>query len=435
MMTVHITARQSAMLLQRFFEDRRASVVPFFALSFIPLLGLVGAAVDYSRAAAVRTAIQSAADSTALALSKTVVGMDSAQVQASASTFFTAVFSQSNAQNVTVAANYSGANGSTLVVTGSATVKTLFMGVMGFPELPVSATGTAVWGTTRLRIALALDNTGSMAQSGKLDALKTATKNLLAQLKAAATKDGDVYVSIVPFAKDVNVGSSNRDQPWIDWSDWDAANGSCSKSWDSTKSACTNDKGTWTSAARTSWNGCVTDRTQNYDTMNTTPTSGGTLFPAEQYSSCSAALTSLSYDWTTLNTKVDGLKAVGNTNITIGLQWGWQSLTEGLPLSAPAEDSNYKYEKVIILLTDGQNTQNRWNSDQSSIDIRTRKACDNVKAAGVKIYTVLVMDGNKSLLQSCATDSSKYFYLTSAAQIITTFDTIGTNLTRLRLAK
>jgi len=423
------------MLPKRFIDDRRASVVPFFALTFVPLIGLVGAAVDYSRAASARTTIQSAADATALALSKTAVDSTPAEIQANAGTFFKAVLDDPNLVNASATASYTTTNGSTLVVTGSATVKTLFMGLMGFPELAVSASGTAVWGTTRLRIALALDNTGSMSSNGKMTALKNAAKNLLTQLKGAATKDGDVYVSIVPFNKDVNAGSSNHQEAWIDWEEWDAANGTCSKSWYTKKSTCISNSGTWTPAAHSTWNGCVTDRDQNYDTTNTTPTSGGTLFPAEQFSSCPTNLTALSYDWTALNSKIDAMTPVGNTNITIGLQWGWQSLTQGAPLYAPAEDSNYKYENIIILLTDGQNTQNRWNNDQYSIDVRTRKACDNVKAAGVKIYTVLVMDGNKTLLKSCASDESKYFYLTSAEQIVTTFDAIGTNLTRLRLAQ
>ena len=73
------------------------------------------------------------------------------------------------------------------------------------------------WGNTRLRVALALDTTGSMADDGKIDALKTATKSLLDQLKAAAAKDGDVYVSIIPFSKDVNVGKANYQATWIDW--------------------------------------------------------------------------------------------------------------------------------------------------------------------------------------------------------------------------
>lgn len=53
-------------------------------------------------------------------------------------------------------------------------------------------------------MTLARDNTGSMADAGKIGALKTATKKLLAQLKAAAGTNGDVDAPIIPFSKDVN---------------------------------------------------------------------------------------------------------------------------------------------------------------------------------------------------------------------------------------
>jgi hypothetical protein len=61
--------------------------------------------------------------------------------------------------------------------------------------------------------------------------------------------------------------------------------------------------------------------------------------------------------------------------------------------------------------------------------------CTNAKAANVTIYTVLVMAGNASLLQNCATSASKYFYLTSADQLIATFNTIATELSQLRIAQ
>ena len=83
------------------------------------------------------------------------------------------------------------------------------MKVMGYSNLNIGSTSTVKWGNSRLRVALVLDNTGSMASAGKMDALKTATKNLLDQLKNAATTNGDVYVSIIPFSKDVNIGKSN----------------------------------------------------------------------------------------------------------------------------------------------------------------------------------------------------------------------------------
>ena len=71
---------------------------------------------------------------------------------------------------------------------------------------------------------------------------------------------------------------------------------------------------------------------------------------------------------------------------------GWQSLTAA-PFTIPAEDPNYKYQQVIILLSDGLNTQDRWYTTASSIDARQQKTCDNIKAAGITIYTVQVNTG------------------------------------------
>src|SRR5262249_7907863 len=91
------------------------------------------------------------------------------------------------------------------------------------------------WGHPRLRVALGLDNTGSMADNGKIDALKTATHSLLSSLRNAAARPGDVYVSIVPFSRDVNVKYDNSvvSADWLRWDDgtddsWDGTNGSCS---------------------------------------------------------------------------------------------------------------------------------------------------------------------------------------------------------------
>jgi len=110
----------------------------------------------------------------------------------------------------------------------------------------------------------------------------------------------------------------------------------------------------------------------------------------------------------------------------------------GGPFTAPAEDANYVYQHVIILLTDGLNTQDRWYSNQSSIDARQSLTCTNAKAAGITLYMIQVnTDGSptSTLLQNCATDSSKFFLLTSSSQIVTTFAQIGTNLSKLRIAK
>jgi len=101
-------------------------------------------------------------------------------------------------------------------------------------------------------------------------------------------------------------------------------------------------------------------------------------------------------------------------------------------------DSNYTYSQIIILLTDGLNTQDRWYTSQSSIDVRQATTCSNIKAAGITLYTIQVNtdgDPTSTLLQNCASSSDKFFLLTSASEIVTTFNQIGTNLSRLYVAK
>jgi hypothetical protein len=109
-------------------------------------------------------------------------------------------------------------------------------------------------------------------------------------------------------------------------------------------------------------------------------------------------------------------------------------------------DSNYQYQQIIILLTDGLNTQDRWygngsslgTSDDAKIDAREQLTCNNIKASGITLYTIQVNTGGdptSTLLQNCASSSDKFYLLTQANQITATFNEIGTNLTKLRVAK
>ena len=424
------------MSLARFWKNRRGSVAPLAALSMIPLITGIGAAIDYSRANAARTAFQTALDSTALALSKNAATQSADDLQTAATNTFNALFQRSDVNDVTVAAHYSSTGASELTLTGSASIPTDFVNFLGLDHVAISAASTSTWGNTRLRVALVLDNTGSMADDGKMDALKTAAQNLLTQLHSAATTPDDVYVSIIPFSKDVNVGATNYDQSWLRWDLWENDNGSCSNTSYHHQSSCTNHSAVWTPADHSTWNGCVTDRDQNYDTTNDAPLAGATLYPTEQYSACDTELIGLSNDWTALSNTIGAMQPNGNTNQAIGLQMGWQSLTAA-PFTVPAEDPNYHYTTVIILLTDGLNTQDRWYSSASSINTRQQTTCDNIKTAGITLYTVQVNtggDATSTLLKNCASDSSKFFLLTSATQIVTTFNQIGTALSNLRLA-
>jgi Flp pilus assembly protein TadG len=537
-------------LLSRFWSDRSGNIALIFALAVVPVLGAMGAAVDYSVGNASRTAMQAALDNTALSLSKEMPLSQSA-LNTNGWNIFTGnlgpspvVIPQGN-----LVIDSSTNNKLVLDVSGSYT-----MGLGGVLKLvglnttfTVGAHSEVQWGNSRLRVALVLDNTGSMSQSNKIGALKTATTNLIAQLQAAATTNGDVYISIVPFVKDVNVDSSNYNATWIDWYDWEKSNptlgscsksgytsqssctsagtcslttyttqstctaagtcsksqyttqstctsaGTCSKSQYTTQSTCTQHSGTWTSAPGTwtggvwtfanwtfnhnQWNGCVTDRgtspiltsgfnpstaagpDQDISTPSTTaqpnPATApdSTKYPAEQYSYCPAQkVIPLTYDWSALNTAVNGMSPNGSTNQPIGVVLGWLSLVGGGPFpTAPAMDTtHYTYNQYIILLSDGLNTQDRWQGDGSTtntgVDSRmyykpsgtATGTCQNAKAAGIKIYAVQVNTGGdplSTLMQNCASDPSMFFMLTSSSAIVTTFQQIGTALANLHLSK
>src|SRR4051812_14327079 len=57
-------------MLARFFTDRRANVASIFALAIIPVVGLTGMAVDYTRGNSMKTAVQAALDATALVMAR-----------------------------------------------------------------------------------------------------------------------------------------------------------------------------------------------------------------------------------------------------------------------------------------------------------------------------------------------------------------------------
>lgn len=80
------------MLIARFFKSRGASVIPIFAISLIPVIGVVGAAVDFSRAASVRAELQAALDATALMRSKEALSLTETEVSQRADEYFNAQF-------------------------------------------------------------------------------------------------------------------------------------------------------------------------------------------------------------------------------------------------------------------------------------------------------------------------------------------------------
>ena len=452
---------------RRFAGANEGNIAILFGIAVIPIISFVGAAVDYTRAVNARSAMQAALDSTALMVAKDLTEgtITTSEISTKSDAYFRALFTNPETKSIAITASYTqnSGSGSTILVNGSGNIETGFMRVIGFPKMDFTTSSTSAWGNVRMRVAMALDVTGSMANDGKMPAMQQAAKALIDQLSALAKNPGDIYISIVPFAKDVRLGTSFVNQTWIDWSVWDAQSytnrwGTCSDTSYTRRSTCKNASKTWT-PDRSRWSGCVTDRTQDYDTKNTEPTSSNapTMVVAEEYVGtdqwgndtyyCKSgndpyipSIMPLSYDWSALKTQIDNLQPTGNTNQGIGMAWAWLTLGVGVqPFNAPAKDTgNYTYKDAVVLLSDGLNTPNRWYSSASSIDARQKILCANAKAGNVVIYTVQVDtggDGESAVLKECASSSDKFYRITDPSKTLSVFNSIGQSLAKLRVYK
>ena len=87
----------------------------------------------------------------------------------------------------------------------------------------------------------------------------------------------------------------------------------------------------------------------------------------------------------------------------------------------------------MILLTDGDNTENRFTKSGNDIDARTRLACANAKSAGINLYTIRVIDGDAALLKECASKPEMYYEVPSASQLDPVFKTIANEISAVRL--
>lgn len=420
--------------IRRFLVCRDGNVAIIFAICLVPLLVGIGAAVDYARLADAREVMQHSLDATVLALSSEAPKLTETQLDERAQQIFRVNFPSGKADGVTVSATFTRANGAVISASASGTVPMTFLNLVGISSETLAVQSKSVWSSKRLRVALALDNTGSMDKQGKMDALKTATKNLLEKLRSEATTPDDVFVSIVPFNKDVNIGTGLSS--YVAWKEtgrrcvWNRWRGGydCSNVY------------LWTQAKNKSeWQGCVSDRRQDYDISVSLPISETTRYPAEDYPACGRPLTPMTNKWDALTAAVDAMTPVGATNQTIGLVWAWQSLKSIGPIKAPDKEPNYDYQDVIILLSDGENTMNRFNGNGSShsteVDDRMSKVCEAAKADNIVIYTVLVIEGTESVLKNCASSADNYFNASSASEIITSFGAIGDKLSALRIAE
>ncbi|WP_375460491.1 VWA domain-containing protein [uncultured Enterovirga sp.] len=400
-----------ASLFRTFERDARGSVALMFGFLAIVLVGVAGVAFDYSRMALVQTGLQRAVDAAALlvARNREQVG-NYAMPDALATSYLKNTFDVDQLTDLVVKVTLSEDR---VRVDAAGNLKMTLSNVIGVNKRPVSSSAEALFGDNKLELALVLDNTGSMSALNKLETLKAAAHRFVDKMQAGNMQPGALKIALVPFDTNVNLGAL-RTSSWVD------------------------------SASQTFWTndpskaGCVWDRDQPHDALDTPPNAGATAFSADTSRSapCSLApIMPLTQDFGALHNAISGMVASGNTNTTIGLAWGYHVLTRSEPVTNAAPSNTKNLSKYIVFMTDGDNTQNRWSKSQTEIDARTRRVCDSVKADKIQVFTARIIEGNASLLRECATSPDMYFDVQDMSQLDPVFDKIQKLISGTRIAR
>lgn len=255
---------------RRFGSDERGAIAPMAAVTLATLVLGSGVALDISRLISARHTLQDAVDSANLALARMPASTSPAVLKSTAEAWIKANVDDGQVTNLQI-----GTPERTLgqiKLRATADVNALLTAV----KLPVEGNSVVKYGTSHIELALVLDNTGSMGDSGKLEALKTAAKTLVDKLSESAKLSGDpdaLKIGVVPFSISVNVGSANSTAAWITGVQ-PTAYGK-----DIFTTASTNRFTLFTRMQRP-WGGCVESRPMPYDIQDTAPTAGtgGTMF-------------------------------------------------------------------------------------------------------------------------------------------------------------
>jgi len=469
------------------------SVATVFALLLLPLLLVAGLAVDIQRMQSVRQALQAAADSAALA-----IGSDPAITPAAAESML-AAYLAANASagqyTVTASSLVFDEKAKTVSIDVQAQTPATFMSIAGYEVLDVGADAKIERSTPGpLDVTLVLDTTTSMAAppSGgtqpKITSMIAAASALVTQIMADGNPE--IRVGVVPFSGHVNVGFSNSPPAWIMprsrsstvCLQWSVANPSAPCTLRTADCMVdgvlrTNGCSWWDCSAQgtrtclrtelrtTNWNGCIGPRTI---AANGTGTDGFLPriddptrpaypgVPADFGQCATAQILPLTTSRTDVLSRINALRANGgDTYIPGGLTWGWNVLAPGEPYEARTmEEMREKGgRKALVLMTDGINWLSPRLSDAALLpnghvtltadwrsgaktNALTSTLCENIKASGIEVYTVLfgVNDAAiEQILRNCATEPGMAFRAEDQAGLLKAFSRIGDRLRKLRL--
>lgn len=120
------------------------NVAIVFSVLLVPVVALIGAALDYSRASSAKAAMQAALDATALNLARESGSLGAAALKEKALALFQSNFNRPDADNVQVMPDRV-PDQPVLVLYATAEFKTALIGLIGISKMEIAATSKVTW--------------------------------------------------------------------------------------------------------------------------------------------------------------------------------------------------------------------------------------------------------------------------------------------------
>ncbi|MEO0382138.1 MAG: TadE/TadG family type IV pilus assembly protein [Pseudomonadota bacterium] len=195
--------------------DQRGVVAIIFGIAAIPIMGMVGASLDYSRAANVQTQLQDALDGAILTAAHERQLSDT-QLEAAVRTQIEAMVGGAHGANsLTLNISRSPDDDTLVDITATMKVATTILDIMGVNDIVVGANAAVGVDFQSLEVALVLDNTGSMRSSNRIGSLREAALDFVDVVTDEGEAD-NVKISLVPYTAQVNIGNTVTMEQYLD---------------------------------------------------------------------------------------------------------------------------------------------------------------------------------------------------------------------------
>lgn len=438
--------------LRQFWRDDTGVSVIVFALSLPVMIAAAGITVDLAQAYNIKTRLGNALDKAALAAGTTSGTTD--EIEEQIRRFVAANYPDDRlGETLNIVAVV---NEMSISVTADARVQTRFMRIFGYNEITVSEESEVIRELSGVEVVLVLDVTGSMA-GNNITALRTASTSFLNIMFGRIRNSDYIRIGIVPFSNSVNVGGVGLSDGFVSRPATDVYVNPASNIQYSASTSTT---------VTNNWKGCIRERAYPDDTTDAgSPNWGMYRYPNEctstrngtcrswrrdpNYLCTNSRIVPLTDDQAVLQATIDGLSVAGNTYGNVGMAWGWRVISPTAPFTQGVAYDDPDWSKVVIMMTDGDNTMHPFysvfgstashNIDANDLDDRFAEICDNMKAEGLTLYTITfqsgITDATRQIFRQCASSPDNYFNAPSNEDLVAAFERIANQLSQLHISK